>query len=276
VVATGDPFPRVAGAGIARLRAAGITVEVADDDLATAARDVNIGFFSRVLRQRPWVRLKAAASLDGVTALPNGQSQWITGAPARADGHAWRRRAGAVLSGIGTVLADDPRLDVRLVPTALQPLRVVVDSRLRLPNSARLLDPPGRVLVATAIGDVAAAAALAARGVEVVALPGHGGQVDLATLLAGLAERGINELHVEAGATLNGALFEAGLVDELLLYVAPRLLGSGRPIARIGPLQRLEASVDLHFTESRMVGDDLRLRARLQDPQAWIGAEAVA
>lgn len=276
VVATGDPFPRVAGAGIARLRAAGITVEVADDDLATAARDVNIGFFSRVLRQRPWVRLKAAASLDGVTALPNGQSQWITGAPARADGHAWRRRAGAVLSGIGTVLADDPRLDVRLVPTALQPLRVVVDSRLRLPSSARLLDPPGRVLVATAIGDVAAAAALAARGVEVVALPGHGGQVDLATLLAGLAERGINELHVEAGATLNGALFEAGLVDELLLYVAPRLLGSGRPIARIGPLQRLEASVDLHFTESRMVGDDLRLRARLQDPQAWIGAEAVA
>jgi diaminohydroxyphosphoribosylaminopyrimidine deaminase / 5-amino-6-(5-phosphoribosylamino)uracil reductase len=174
------------------------------------------------------------------------------------------------------VLADDPRLDVRLVPSVLQPLRVVVDSRLRLPPSARLLDPPGRVLVATASADAATAAGLAGRGAEVVALPGRGGQVDLAALLAGLAERGVNELHVEAGATLNGALFDAGLVDELLLYVAPRLLGSGLPIARVGPLQRLEAGVGLRFVESTPVGDDLRLRARLHDPAAWIEDPAIA
>ncbi len=270
VVAAADPFPKVAGAGIARLRAAGIEVRLADADLERAAQEVNIGFFSRVLRGRPWVRLKAAASIDGVTALDNGQSQWITGAAARADGHAWRRRAGAVLSGIGTVLADDPRLDVRLVPSVLQPLRVVVDSRLRLPATARLLEPPGRVLVATAVADDAGRAAIAARGAEVVMLPGRDGQVDLRTLLEGLAERGVNELHVEAGATLNGSLLEAGLVDELLLYMAPRLLGSGRPIARLAPLQRLDDAVTLRLADVATVGEDLRVRARLHDPAAWL------
>lgn len=270
VVAAADPFPKVAGAGIARLRAAGIAVDLADDDIARAAQDVNIGFFSRVLRRRPWVRLKAAASLDGVTALANGQSQWITGAAARTDGHAWRRRAGAVLSGIGTVLADDPRLDVRLVPSMLQPLRVIVDSRLRLPTTARLLEPPGRVLLVTASTDEAARAALVARGAEVVALTGRDGRVDLPVLLDGLAERGVNELHVEAGATLNGALLAAGLVDEVLLYLAPQLLGSGRPIAQFAPLQRLDDAVRLHVVDIARVGDDLRLRARLHDPAPWL------
>ena len=270
VVAATDPFPKVAGAGIARLRAAGIAVDLADDDLARAAQDVNIGFFSRVLRRRPWVRLKAAASLDGVTALANGQSQWITGAAARADGHAWRRRASAVLSGIGTVLADDPRLDVRLVPSMLQPLRVIVDSRLRLPATARLLEPPGRVLLATASADQTARAALVARGAEVVVLAGRDGQVDLPVLLGGLAERGVNELHVEAGATLNGTLLAAGLVDELLLYMAPQLLGSGRPIARLAPLQRLADGLRLQITEIARIGEDLRIRARLHDPAAWL------
>ena len=270
VVAATDPFPKVAGAGIARLRAAGIAVDLADDDLARAAQDVNIGFFSRVLRRRPWVRLKAAASLDGVTALANGQSQWITGAAARTDGHAWRRRASAVLSGIGTVLADDPRLDVRLVPSMLQPLRVIVDSRLRLPATARLLEPPGRVLLATASADQTARAALVARGAEVVVLAGRDGQVDLPVLLGGLAERGVNELHVEAGATLNGTLLAAGLVDELLLYMAPQLLGSGRPIARLAPLQRLADGLRLQITETARIGEDLRIRARLHDPAAWL------
>ena len=270
VVAATDPFPKVAGAGIARLRAAGIAVDLADDDLARAAQDVNIGFFSRVLRRRPWVRLKAAASLDGVTALANGQSQWITGAAARTDGHAWRRRASAVLSGIGTVLADDPRLDVRLVPSMLQPLRVIVDSRLRLPATARLLEPPGRVLLATASADQTARAALVARGAEVVVLAGRDGQVDLPVLLGGLAERGVNELHVEAGATLNGTLLAAGLVDELLLYMAPQLLGSGRPIARLAPLQRLADGLRLQITEIARIGEDLRIRARLHDPAAWL------
>jgi diaminohydroxyphosphoribosylaminopyrimidine deaminase/5-amino-6-(5-phosphoribosylamino)uracil reductase len=143
VVAIGDPFAQVAGAGLARLRAAGIEVVMADADIAQAAREINIGFFSRIERGRPWVRMKIAASLDGRTALPNGVSQWITGEPARTDGHAWRRRAAAVLTGIGTVLEDDPRLDVRLVPTPAQPLRVVVDSRLETPPAARLLQPPG-------------------------------------------------------------------------------------------------------------------------------------
>lgn len=262
VVAVGDPFPQVAGAGLARLRAAGIEVVMADDDLAQAARELNIGFFSRVQRGRPWVRLKVAASLDGRTALPNGASQWITGPEARADGHAWRRRASAVLTGIGTVLADDPRLDVRLVPTPRQPLRVVLDSRLRIPLSARVLQPPGAALVCTAKG--ADTRALAAQGVEILSLPAAGdGRIDPVGVLQALAARGVNELHVEAGATLNGALLEAGLVDELLAYVAPSLLGDGRPFADLGPRTSLDQSVSMCFVEAVFIGSDLRLRARI-------------
>jgi diaminohydroxyphosphoribosylaminopyrimidine deaminase / 5-amino-6-(5-phosphoribosylamino)uracil reductase len=261
VAALADPFPAVNGAGFDRLRAAGVQVQMAPAELADAARWLNIGFFSRVQRQRPWVRLKAAASLDGITALPNGASQWITGEAARRDGHAWRRRAGAVLTGIGTVLADDPRLDVRLVPTALQPRRVVVDSHWRTPPAARLLASPGTVHVAGAAEPGPAAQALAARGARLHRLPGDDGRVDLPALLALLAEEGVNELHVEAGAALNGALLQGGLVDELLLYQAPLLLGQGRGIAAGSTLQTLAEGTRLRLLACETVGDDLRVRA---------------
>ncbi len=263
VVAVGDPFPQVAGAGIARLRAAGIEVQMADDAVARRARDINIGFFSRVQRGRPWVRLKIAASLDGRTALPNGQSQWITGEAARADGHAWRRRASAVLTGIGTVLEDDPRLDVRHVPTLLQPHRVVVDSRLETPPSARLLDPPGRgVWIYAAVDDAARRTALQSRGARISLLPDAAGKVDLAAMLADLAAREVNELHVEAGHKLNASLLRTGLVDELLVYLAPVLLGLGREMAAFGPLQSLSEGLGFTFTDVCMLGPDLRLLAR--------------
>ena len=263
VVALADPFPRVNGAGIARMRAAGIEVAMADDDIAAAAHDINIGFFSRVQRGRPWLRLKIAASLDGTTALHNGRSQWITGEDARRDGHAWRRRASAVLTGIGTVLADDPRLDVRLVPTAAQPLRVVLDSRFQLPATSRLLAPPGKVLVIGAAEPGTTSQALAARGAELLVTPGPAGQVDLAAMLKVLADRGVNELHVEAGARLNGAFLKAGLVDEVLLYLAPMLLGAGRPMAELGPFESLAQQVRLQGLDCQPVGADLRLRARV-------------
>jgi diaminohydroxyphosphoribosylaminopyrimidine deaminase/5-amino-6-(5-phosphoribosylamino)uracil reductase len=264
VVATVDPNPLVAGRGIARLRAAGVEVTLADpaSDIATAARELNIGFFSRMLRQRPWVRMKIAASLDGRTALLNGASQWITGPAARADGHAWRKRAGAVLSGIGTVLADDPRLDVRLVATARQPLRAVVDSRLQTPPSARLLDARGSALIYAAAPSVERSEPLQARGAQIALLPGPNGQVDLAAMLADLAHRGVNELHVEAGPRLNAALLRDGLVDELLVYLAPRLLGIGREMAAFGPLTSLAESLAFEFTDVARIGTDLRLLAR--------------
>ena len=263
VVAVGDPFDQVAGAGIARLRAAGVEVVMADETTAQAAREINIGFFSRIQRGRPWVRLKIAASLDGRTALTNGVSQWITGEAARADGHAWRRRASAVLTGIGTVLEDDPRLDVRLVPTALQPLRVVADSRLQTPATARLLAPPGRgVWIYAAVQDTQASAALQAQGAEITLLPGEAGKVDLPAMLHDLARRGVNELHVEAGHKLNASLLRTGLVDELLVYLAPKLLGLGRDMAALGPLQSLSDALDYRYTDVQRVGDDLRIRAR--------------
>ena len=267
VVAVGDPFPEVAGEGLARLRAAGIDVVLAADagaaDLATAARELNIGFFSRIVRRRPWLRLKIAASLDGRTALANGRSQWITGEAARADGHAWRRRASAVLSGIGTVLEDDPRLDVRLVPTAVQPLRVVVDSRFETPPTAKLLDPPGSgVWIFGAVDQAERRAALQARAAQTVLLPGENAKVDLAALLDELARRGINELHVEAGHKLNASLLRAGLVDELLVYLAPKLIGLGREMAAFGPLENLADALAFRYIDVQAVGDDLRLRLR--------------
>jgi diaminohydroxyphosphoribosylaminopyrimidine deaminase / 5-amino-6-(5-phosphoribosylamino)uracil reductase len=266
VAALEDPFPQVAGRGTARLRANGIRVDAVEADLSAAAWDLNIGFFSRTLRQRPWLRLKSAASLDGRTALPDGRSQWITGPAARADGHAWRHRASAVLSGIGTVLADDPRLDVREVPAKHQPLRVIVDSALRTPAAARLLAPPGAVLIvhAEGAGSAAAAQALRDRGAELLALPRAAGGVgiDLQALLAELARRGVNELHAEAGPTLSGALLQAGLVDELLLYVAPTLIGPGRAIADWPQLPTLDERVALAWHDSAPVGNDLRLRLR--------------
>jgi diaminohydroxyphosphoribosylaminopyrimidine deaminase / 5-amino-6-(5-phosphoribosylamino)uracil reductase len=263
VIAIADPNPQVAGRGIARLRAAGIEVEVVGGEWGAASRELNIGFFSRMLRGRPWVRMKVAASLDGRTALADGTSQWITGEAARADGHAWRKRAGAVLTGIGTVREDDPRLDVRLVPTDVQPLRVVVDSRLEIAPGARVLQPPGRALVYTTSNDAARIAALASDTVEVAPLPSDAnGKNDLHAMLVDLARREVNELHVEAGEKLNGSLLRAGLVDELLLYVAPRLFGDGRGIAALGPLARLADSLVFDFVDVERVGADLRLRLR--------------
>jgi len=262
VVGIGDPFPLVAGRGIERLRAAGIVVDMADDDTARACRELNVGFHSRVERGRPWVRMKIAASLDGRTALPDGTSQWITGEAARADGHAWRRRCGAVLSGIGTVLEDDPRLDVRLVPAARQPLRVVVDSHLMTPTAARVLAPPGEVLIYAAAEEAARAEALRACGAEIAWLPGAHGKVDLPAMIADLARRGVNELHVEAGHKLNASLLREGLVDELLVYLAPVLLGDGREMAALGNLGALADARRWVFTDLARVGGDVRLMAR--------------
>ena len=263
VVAATDPFNQVDGRGVARLRAAGVAVDLAGPgDTRRAAQALNIGFFSRWLRGRPWLRMKVAASLDGRTALADGRSQWITGPAARADGHAWRRRAGAVLTGIGTVLGDDPRLDVRLVPTSVQPIRVVVDSSLRTPPSARVLTGDGRRIVVGARADAEGARALEASGAQWLALPGPDGRVDLQSLLTWLAGQGVNELHVEAGATLNGALLQAGLVDELLVYLAPQLLGPGRDIAALPPLPALPSGNGWRFVDTRLLGEDLGLRAQ--------------
>ncbi len=260
VAACVDPNPAVAGQGLARLRAAGIQAELGP--LGDEARELNIGFFSRMLRGQPYVRMKVAASLDGRTALPDGRSQWITAEAARRDGHAFRKRAGAVLTGIGTLLDDNPRLDVRLVDTARQPLRVVIDSRLQTPPTARLLEVPGLVLIYAAEMDAATAAVLRSQGAEIAHLPNAAGKVDLAAVLADLGRRGVNELHVEAGHKLNGSFIREGLVDELLLYLAPKLMGLGREIATFGPLESLDQAVQLEWLDSAPVGADLRLRAR--------------
>lgn len=262
VAAIADPNPLVGGRGFERLRAAGIAVDVVGGAAGDAARELNIGFFSRMRRGLPWVRMKVAASLDGRTALDSGESRWITGEAARADGHAWRRRAGAVLTGVGTVRDDDPRLDVRLVETARQPLRVVVDSRLETPPGARIVAPPGDVLIYAAGDSGARADALRARGVQIVALPGAGGKVDLAAMLRDLAARGVNELHIEAGEKLNGSFVREGLVDELLLYLAPKLIGAGRGLAALGPLARLADAPALRCASVERIGDDLRVLVR--------------
>jgi diaminohydroxyphosphoribosylaminopyrimidine deaminase/5-amino-6-(5-phosphoribosylamino)uracil reductase len=261
VASLADPNPLVGGQGFARLRAAGVTVEVGPG--ATEARELNLGFLSRMVRGRPWVRMKIAASLDGQTALANGRSQWITGDEARADGHAWRARAGAVLTGVGTVLEDDPRLDVRLAPVGAQPPLVVVDSRLQTPPSAALFRVPERpVWLYAAEPHPDAQAALEARGATVMHLPGPGAKVDLAALLKDLAGRGVNELHVEAGFKLNGSLLREGLVDEFLVYLAPKLLGPGRGMVNIGPLEELAGAVALAFVDVARTGADLRIVAR--------------
>jgi diaminohydroxyphosphoribosylaminopyrimidine deaminase/5-amino-6-(5-phosphoribosylamino)uracil reductase len=264
VVAIGDPNPQVAGQGLQRLRAAGLKVDVAQGALALAARELNIGFFSRHERGRPWVRLKLAMSLDGRTALNNGTSQWITGPDARADGHAWRRRAGAILTGIGTVLADNPRLDVRDVASRTQPLRVVVDSTLRMPAAARILEPPGRLLIATTIEEDARINALREAGAEIMIAKGSNGQVDLSAMTTALAARQINEVHVEAGSILSGALIAQSLVDEILVYLAPLLLGPGRDAVNWAPLSALSNAPRFRYSDMLNVGGDLRLRARPQ------------
>ena len=261
VVAMRDPNPLVAGQGLARLAAAGI--EVASGLMEADATELNIGFVSRMTRGRPWLRLKVAASLDGKTALNNGVSQWITGPAARRDAHAWRARSCAVLTGIGTVRDDNPRLTVREVPTTRQPLRVVIDSRLETPQDAAILEG-GNVLIAAAQDDAGRAAALRARGAEIVILPNDGGKVELADLLRELGRRGINEILAEAGTRLNGSLLREGCVDELLIYQAPLLMGdSARGMFGLAELTDLGGATRLSIIERRSLGADLRIRARL-------------
>ena len=300
VVATLDPNPLVAGRGVQMLRSAGIEVEVLPQDSppARAALELNLGFFSRMLHQVPWVRMKIAASVDGQTALPNGQSQWITGAAARADGHAWRARSCAVLTGIGTVLQDDPLLDVRLVDTPRQPHLVVVDSQLELPLDAKLWATLGKrakpygkfnlskvainsiagraITVYAAVENDARKQALEALGATVVYLPEaqaqpsaqgvakHRAKVDLRAMVRDLALREINEVHVEAGYKLNGSLLRAGVVDELLVYTAPKLLGPGMGMAQLPQLAELDSAIQLDFASADLLGPDLRLLARLR------------
>ena len=266
VASLADPNPLVSGQGFARLRAAGVEVLVGDG--AQESFELNIGFFSRMVRKTPWVRMKMAASLDGTTALPNGESQWITSSAARADGHAWRARACAVLTGIGTVLEDNPRLDVRDVATPRQPHVVVVDSQLQTPPDARLLIA-GRAcyIYCAAPNDTAFQArkqALESQGAVVVELPNAHNKVDLSAMLADLASRGVNELHVEAGSKLNGSFIREGLVDEMLVYLAPCMLGEGLAMAHFGPLTQLDQGLSLDFKSVEKIGPDVRILARVK------------
>lgn len=261
VAAMEDPNPLVAGAGVALLREAGIHVQ--SGLLDQEARALNIGFVSRMTRNRPWVRLKLAASLDGKTALNNGRSQWITGEAARRDGHHWRARSCAVLTGIGTILDDDPRLTVRHVQTSRQPLRVVMDSRVQMPPGAKVLTGGG-ALVFVAANEPAKITALKASGAEVVVLPDASGKVDLSAMMEELARRQINEVLVEAGFKLNGSLLKAGVVDELIIYLAPHLLGdAARGMFNLPELTDLSGRRELSIQDVRMIGADLRLLARL-------------
>jgi diaminohydroxyphosphoribosylaminopyrimidine deaminase/5-amino-6-(5-phosphoribosylamino)uracil reductase len=265
-----DPNPLVAGQGFAALRAAGIEVKVGDGE--AEAFDLNIGFMKRMTAPNgkglPWVRMKAAASLDGMTALPNGTSQWITGEASRIDGHKWRARACAVLTGIGTVLADDPSLDVRHVATPRQPTLVIVDSQLDTPLNAKLwsaTSPVREIWIYCASRDQAKIHALESKGATVVKLPSPTGKVDLAAMLQDLGQRQINELHVEAGFKLNGSLWREGLVDELLLYQSAQLLGQGQGIANLGAFENLADAPKLHYHSVDRIGDDLRIILRLNN-----------
>lgn len=266
VYALRDPNPRVAGEGAKTLAEAGVAVERLDS-AGPDARSLNIGFVKRMATGRPWIRVKLATSLDGRTALASGESRWITGEAARTDVHRWRARASCILTGRGTVAADDPSLTVRL-PAAEQPESprapwiAVVDSGLALSPTARLFDLHARVAVFTRDADAPAAAALRDRGAEVVALPGDDHGIDPASLFAELGRREVNEVHVEAGATLCGRLLETGYIDELIVYMAPQVLGDGaRGLFSMTPLASMSERLRLHIREVRHVGGDLRIQA---------------
>ena len=262
VAAMTDPNPLVAGKGLALLQAAGI--ETASGLLDNEARELNIGFVARMTRGRPWLRLKAAASLDGKTALNNGVSQWITGPEARRDGQRFRARACAILTGIGTVRDDDPQLNVRDLETSRQPLRVVVDSKLEIPLTARILQG-GTTLIVGAIENAEKMARLRSTGNLVEILPNASGKVDLLALLELLAQRGINEVHAEAGFKLNGSLLRDGLVDELLLYLAPCLIGDNASgLFNLPELTNLSGKKMLQIRDLRQIGEDIRLIARFR------------
>lgn len=264
VIAMCDPNPLVGGQGIARLHGAGIKVTIGvcvEDALA-----MNVGFVSRMARGLPWVWMKSGISLDGHTALPGGESQWITGPLARADGHHWRARSCAVLTGIGTVRSDNPLLNVREVETPRQPVRAVVDARFEINEDAHIFDG-GKVWVFVCHIDEAKAARLARRNAEVVVMPNMADRVDLPSVLRWLAAHEINEVHVEAGSRLSGSLMETGCVDELLVYMAPLLLGQGRGMVTMPAVAALEAAERFEFVDASPVGKDMRLR--LRHPGHW-------
>jgi len=261
VAAMRDPNPQVSGGGLTLLTLAGIQVEVGV--LEAEARELNLGFIARMTRGRPWLRVKTASSLDGKTALLNGESKWITGPAARADVQAWRARACAILTGVGTVLADDPRMNVRDLDTSRQPLKIIVDSHLNTPPGAQILQ--GGALIVCAVADPGKRAALQAAGAEILCLPGPQGRVGLAALIGELGRRGLNELHVEAGATLNGALLDAGLVDEWIAYLAPVVMGdAARGVFAVPPLTDMANRLPFKLLDSRQIGGDLRLTLRPQ------------
>ena len=271
IAAVQDPNPQVAGLGFARLSAAGIALT--QGVLAAEARALNLGFFSRMQRQQPWLRLKMATSLDGFIALPNGASQWITSEQARADGHAWRARACAVLTGVGTVLADDPLLNVRAAEQTRQPHLLLLDSQLRTPPSARLFDAATarQIHIFTCQPQAANASALQARGAKIHAMPATAeGKVELNAVLAFLASQlPCNEVHIEAGAQINGAFLQAGLVDEVLHYQAPKLLGQGLPAAQLPAAKALDAVPTLQVHDVQKIGPDVRLRLFTQRGAAF-------
>ena len=264
VSALRDPFPQVNGRGLERLRAAGIQAEAGL--MEAQAREVHRGFLSRVTRGRPWMRIKAAASIDGRTAMASGESQWITGEAARRDVHALRARSCAMLTGIGTVIHDDPQLTVRHVPCERQPRRVVVDSRLEMKPNARILHGGGTIVFTTS-DDGVRRAALEAAGAEVVIVPHDAakpGKTDLAAVARMLGERGFNEVTVETGARLNGSLLAAGVIDEIVLYLAPRILGdAAQGLFALPAIERLKDSIGVRIAEVRSVGEDLRVTLRL-------------
>ena len=266
IAAMPDPNPLVAKEGLKKLQAAGIQVTFGLQQ--PEARELNNGFVMRMTRGTPWLRLKTASSLDGKTALNNGISQWITGAAARQDVHHWRARSCAMLTGIGTVLADDPLLTVRDVETTRQPLRVVLDSRLRMPPDAKILRG-GNVIIITATQDQTRREKLQEKGAEVLHLADSAGQVDLKRTMQMLAGRGINEVTTEAGSALGGALIAAGLADELVIYLAPALLGDkARSMFELPKLNGMEGRRELHLRDVRMVGRDLRICARFSDQES--------
>ena len=267
IIAMQDPNPLVAGRGISAMQHAGI--EVATGVMEAEAKRLNLGFISRMTRVLPYVRCKVAASLDGRTALANGKSQWITGEAARQDVQHWRAQSCAIITGIGTVLADNPRLTVRLSGTSRQPLRVVVDSRLQTPLSSKILDKAqlqcNPVLIAYAEAESQAISNLRAAGVELVQLSDQNGRVNLSALMRTLAERGINEVLLEAGQGLNGGFLSAGLIDEFIFYYAPKLMGNaGRAMFAIPELVDMQQVRNLSILDVRQFGPDLRLSLSLK------------
>jgi diaminohydroxyphosphoribosylaminopyrimidine deaminase/5-amino-6-(5-phosphoribosylamino)uracil reductase len=260
VAAMRDPNPAVAGKGFAELEKHGITVQAGL--MEKEAEALNPGFIVRMKHNRPHVRLKLAASLDGRTAMANGESRWITGPAARADVQKWRARSSAILTGVSTVLLDDPSLTVRDFDIGRQPRRIVLDSRLRLPPTARMLGLPGQTLIVTASRDRSAADKLRARGAEIVILAKGEGTIDVDALMAQLAAREVNELFVEAGATLAGSLLAGGYVDEVLLYYAPHVMGSQeRAMFNLPALAKMADRCELTVTDTRAIGRDWRVIA---------------